>query len=61
MQSLQGPTLPRTRPAPKPPAPPAIKLSPQEKAALARDLAEGLRMFAPETNDLMQPWMLLQA
>ena len=61
MQSLQGPTLPKTRPAPKPSAPPARKPSPQEKAATARALAEGLRTFAPETNDLMAPWMLLQA
>jgi hypothetical protein len=61
MQSLQGPTLPKTHPAPKPPAPLAAKLSPQAKAATARALAEGLRTFAPETNDLMEPWMLLQA
>ena len=61
MQSLQGPTLPRTHPAPKPPAPPALKLSPEQKAAKPRDLAERLRTFAPETNDLMEPWMLPQA
>ena len=62
MQSLPGPTLPKVQPQRKRPAPAAKpQLSPQEKAARARDLADGLREFAPETNDLMSPWMLLLA
>jgi hypothetical protein len=32
-----------------------------DKAAKARDLADARRGFAPETNDRMAPWMLLQA